>query len=903
MANFLQTLKDNAGSWLKEKLTPSKELQALANKAKTYAENNQQGIEAFKKVRDFVFPVPENPEEAKKMGLINVGTKDNPQYYDPAFGIGGLKNVGKKAVAKTAEEATSFFKRVATSPETKAGLKSAMEGVESVYTKVSNLEIAKTAKNLVKKNPQEAVMSVLKTEQPTAQTTANAIELIRHYQNKGDFESAVNVADEIAHKLTTAGQTIQASKLYTNLNPESILVKAQRLVRESNANKFAWQKNISISEETAKQITDLSKQMQKTKDLAVKTELGDELQGILSQIPRVSIGKKISTAQTISQLLNPKTILTRNPLGNEIFYRLERLNKYVSTPIDILQSVLTGQERTITFKTAKQGEYWSNWLKGAKAGWKGINPEGLSTQFEIQAPAFKGKLNPLTYLEKALGATLKSFDYSAYSRAKNQTIGELAYLKALNQGLKGKVLKDTATKFAKEADSNIIQIANDYGKYITFQDNNVISKGLQAVKRGLNVGQDFGIGDLVLKYPKTPGALLSRGLEYSPAGFVRSAYLLAKPLLKGGKVPIREVELALSRAITGSLGLTGLGYYLADKGIITGQSEKDKDLTALQKTTGQGQYQVNLSALIRWVKSGFKDTELEKGDKLYTYDWAQPIALAISLGANINQNVEVNKTLREKKGVFAGTPSTAISSIEGAVNTITEQPVVSGIKRLFGGYSLVDSAMTTLKDSLSSFTPTLLNQVRQVEENVARETYSPNAFEEAINKSKNRLPVIAKTLPKKYTVFGKEQKIYDNPSLFNVFLNPGFISSYKPTPSAELVLNIYNSTGETKQIPRIVDKSLTFYGKNYQLSGEQYSQFQKRLGTKTEIVFSALASSEEFKNADTAEQTKILNSVLGKLYEQEKLGILSKEQKVELIKGLNDAQKKDFVSRLKNLVK
>lgn len=592
-------------------------------------------------------------------------------------------------------------------------------------------------------------------------------------------------------------------------------------------------------------------------------------------------------------------MITRNPLGNEIFFRLERLSKYAATPIDIAKSAITGRERTITFRTVKQGEYWKNWITGWRAGWKGVSPAGLGTQYEIYAPVFKSKWNPLTYLEKTLGASLKSFDFAAYSRAKNITIGEMGYLRALNEGKKGSELTTAAKKYAQEADDNLLQIADEYGKYITFQDNNVISVGLQKLKKGLNVGQDFGLGDLILKYPKTPGALLMRGLEYSPVGFMRSAYLVAQPLLKGKAVNDAEVLMALSRAITGTLGTTGLGWYLADKGIITGETPTDKDVAALEKGVGGGQYRINLSALKRWAMSGFKDTETQKGDTTYSYDWAQPISLSLSLGANASQQMKEAELKKEKKGVLAGVPGTIATSIGGAVETVVEQPVVSGLKRFFGGYDLVGSVEATIESMPSSFTPTILNQVRQVSDPVSRETYDPSMLQRAVNRVKSRIPVLAKELPPKYDTFGNKVKFPTEPSLFNVFLNPGFVSEYKPSDAASLVLQIYNESGETKQFPRVAPKSLVFQGKKIQLDGKQISLFQRDIGKKTELMFGALARSG-FTELPNAEKVKVLDYALGKIYQQEKYVIMTLEQKKTLIESLDEKQKEAFVKDLQN---
>src|SRR5690606_8002377 len=142
----------------------------------------------------------------------------------------------------------------------------------------------------------------------------------------------------------------------------------------------------------------------------------------------------------------------------------------------------------------------------------------------------------------------------AYMRAYNNTLGEQAVLQLKNEGKV--VTRKAVQEIVRKADENMLKIADEYGRYVTFQDNNVISKGLVKLKKGLNLGKDWGAGDLILKYPKTPGVLLMRALEYSPAGFVRSASILARPFFK--KEPnTGEVVQALSRAIIGTMGLSG----------------------------------------------------------------------------------------------------------------------------------------------------------------------------------------------------------------------------------------------------------------------------------------------------------------------------------------------------------
>lgn len=553
-----------------------------------------------------------------------------------------------------------------------------------------------------------------------------------------------------------------------------------------------------------------------------------DLQVILQQLDKPSTLKKISTGQTMAQLLNPKTHV-RNVLGNELFYRTERLNKLVSTPIDIARSKLTGGDRYVTFKNNNQGQFWKNWLEGTKAGWRGVNINGLETQFDLAGQAFKGKLNPMTYLEKTLGAALRGFDNAAYMRAFNESLGEIGTLDAMNKGIKP--TKEYVQSFIAKADDNIIQMADEYGKYITFQDNNAISMGLTKVKRGMNFGKEFGVGDLILKYPKTPGALLMRAMEFSPAGFLRSASIMAKPLLKKGveKNP-REATIALSRAITGTAGLTGMGYFLMDKGIITGAASKDRDIRSLQSSAGQGAYQVNISALKRWAESSFdsKSTSIKEGDILYTYDWMQPISVSLSLGANIKGNLDD----KDKKDKLDGIGSTVLTSLAGGVNSLTEQSVLQGLASLANGVpgqSVTDKLVDIVADYPASFIPTFSNQIKQLTDNVKRETYSTSKLEQSMNKAQVKIPGLASKFPKKYDTLGNEQKHYQDNSIFNVMFNPGFVSKYELSPEAKIIVDLITETGDETLAPRVPGKTV----QGNKLNGEQFSRLSQLQGEAT----------------------------------------------------------------------
>lgn len=673
-------------------------------------------------------------------------------------------------------------------------------------------------------------------------------------------KNIVKFADWSEQMVKDLGEGIrpQLSQLYES-SKEAFNLTNKKISRQtiSDAERLT-QKIIKEKQLTGDEAESLLNIAQRVSALSgeAKRTASQDLQAILQSLDKPSFLRKIASAQTQAQLLNPKTQV-RNVLGNELFYRLERINKYVSTPIDIARSKLTGSARTVTFRTNNQGKYWENWLKGGSAGARGVNINGLETQFDLASPAFTGKYNPLKYTEKALGASLRSFDNAAYSRAVNKSLGELATLDAINSGVKP--TKEYVKNFIAKADDNVMQIADDYGKYVTFQDNNIISQGLTKFKRGLNLGKDFGFGDLVLKYPKTPGALLARALEYSPAGFIRSGWQVAQPLLRNGveKNPAAVTQ-GLSRAIIGTFGLSGLGYFLIDNDILTGQASKDRDIRSLQSAAGKGQYQVNLSALERFVKSGFdpEESKIAEGDLLYNYDWMQPVSVAISLGANTNKALSGSGP---KSNVFSGIAGTAYDAVSGSVNTLTEQSVLQGLARAAEGtpnQTTMDKVADILSDIPASFIPTIFNQVKQLSDNTKRETTDPTLLEQSLNKAQAKIPGIASKLPKKFDTLGNEQKHYQDNSIANIFFNPGFPSRYKLSDEARMIVDLIAETGDEGVAPRVPNKKLD----GTPLTGEEFSRLSQKQGEFTKLSLSKVKESLSDQSKAKSVKKKLTDS-------------------------------------------
>ena len=724
----------------------------------------------------------------------------------------------------------SFINSVKSGDITSKDLKDALN--PSMYQVSKNKELLNQANKLVNENYDEAV-KIVKSEGPaTAESNTIAQVLIKKAQDTGRFEEALDLIEHVSKKATDSGQAVQALSMWGRLTPEGMLKYAQRVVNNANISRKL---NLKLTPKLAQDITTSMKNIAKLPEGREKTvQIAKVLDKIHTQVPP-TLGQKVSAIQTAAQLLNPKTAI-RNTVGNAGFNMLENAKDVVGTGIDKFTSIFTGKRTKILPSLNTQ-------FKGLKQGLKlglddvknSVNTANTGTQFDLPMnKPLRGKYGEM--VDKALAYELRVPDRAFY---------QAAYDDSLRQQMKiAKTLQPTKA---------MEEIAHHDALYRTFQDDNVVSKAFQGLKKTLNLGKNFGAGDMVLKYPKTPANILMRGIDYSPAGFVKTVYEISKPLM--GKAFNQKAFIeATSRALVGSAGLVGTGAMLERLGIITGKPDKDYDVSSLQKDAGLGSYKINVSALKRFVLSGLNPdaATLQKGDTLISYDWFQPQAIPLTIGANLSESAD---------GKGSGLIDSIIRSLGEGTNTLAEQPLVQGLTRPLKQRTPSDSLAEVLKGVPASFVPTLLNQVKQLIDNTQRNVNDSSTVTESLNLVRNKIPFLSNTLQPKISTLGKEKEVYQGGSnnLFNVLLNPAFVSKYNPTPVTEKVLDIYNKTGETKHFPRAIDdKSVRSGGKKADLTPQEQMQLQKDIGQKVDQLLSVLVKNPRFNSLSLDEQADII---------------------------------------------
>jgi len=752
--------------------------------------------------------------------------------------------VNMGALPDTKLKERKFAENVRSSQIATPEIKANLDENKLLYEPITNKETFNKASAEVEKDIVKArEMFDSPSKGVSADDVALGEALISKHIREGNTVEANKLIAELAEKLTTAGQAVQAASIFKRLSPEGMLMYARKVVNGINKDAIAKQgskaKKVELTAEDTKFISDKMKSAQKLPDGREKDVLVAEAAKKIAEKKPVTLGQKISTIQTMAQLLNPKTAI-RNIVGNAGFgFGTENASQIVGTGVDKVLGAFTGK-RTVTLPSLKTQ------LKSGKAGLKlgiedalkGVNTSGLNTQLDLATTRTFTK-GPLSKLETALNLELRAPDRAFYTAAYDDSLR--SQLKAYNIKSPTKILEPT---------NEMKDIADLDGLYKTFQDKNALSDLFSTFKQKLNAGKDFGVGDFIIKYAKTPSTIIMRGIDMSPAGFIKATYEAARPLMKQ-EFNQRAFVQAFSRAATGTTGLVGMGALLHKSGIITGARNTDPDVAALQDAQGIGQFKINASALKRFVLAGFDPdaSKLQKGDTLVSYDWFAPQAIPLAMGADIDEN----------GGKATGLVGTILNGLASGTNTLADQPVVQGLQTLFGSGGASAAVVKLLEGVPASFVPTLLNQIKQLTDNQKRDTYSPNFTEKTTNLAKSKIPILQKSLQPKYDVLGKPLETYKDKgnNAFNVFLNPAFVTKYTPSEQAALAIDTYNKTGETKQIPTVMPKNFTIGGQKFILTPKEYSDIQKTVGEETNKGFGSISSTLD-TDRQIEEMTKVI---------------------------------------------
>jgi hypothetical protein len=432
------------------------------------------------------------------------------------------------------------------------------------------------------------------------------------------------------------------------------------------------------------------------------------------------------------------------------------------------------------------------------------------------------KNNALNAIDKFSKDTLAFEDNIFTERAYKDALGSYMNAKGINE------VTDAAKNYAKRR-----------AYEVTFKQDNAFASFIQKQKSKGGVGGK--LLDAALPFVKTPSNVVVNAIEYSPAGFIKAVVSA-----KNGEGAAKVIE-DISKGLTGT-GVSGLGYYLASKGLIRSEKTNSANAEGLLKESGNQPYSFKVPYL----------------DGTFTYDWAQPIAVPFAMG------VEVFNSLAKNEDADMDAITDAIAS---GGDTIFNMSMLQSVKRLMGGGfgSATENIMSLPVSYLTQAVPTVLGQTSKTVDDVQRSTYDTTKAGILKRQIQSKIPFASKGLEPKLDIWGNEQK---QGGAFQQFILPGYYSKDTKDNVTKEVKRLYDSTGETSFLPKLAKGNFTNKGKRVELKPNQLTQFQKQMGQENYKKLNNLINSPLYKNSNDAKKAKLVQKITETSYDNAKEKIL-----------------------------
>lgn len=401
----------------------------------------------------------------------------------------------------------------------------------------------------------------------------------------------------------------------------------------------------------------------------------------------------------------------------------------------------------------------------------------------------------------------------------------------------------------------MIDVARQDALARTWQDTNGYTKFVSGIKKAfnsVNVG-GYGLGDIFIKFTKTPANLTKALVDYSPAGVVKAIASDGKrfyqAVTRGQATPKlqRAFVNSLSKGITGTL-LMILFAALADREILKGKGDADKDVAEFEKNI-----------------LGIQPYSVKIGDQSYSYEWMQPIGGSAAIVADIVQQMKGQKPTQYFKGGSEeeAAANAILSAIQSGGQVLYDQSFMQSLANLFESDSLVQGLIDGVFSEPSVFVPQIISQTSQLFDDTARRSYvSGRPLDTAQNKVLSKTPLRTQLEPV-VDVLGRE--VATNNSVWNVYFNPANTYGADSTLAADEMYRVYQATGDNRAIPPKAPNSISITvdgeKQNISLTAEQKTIYQKTTGSIASNEVERLLSKSQYRKLSEADKVDLLADI------------------------------------------
>lgn len=722
---------------------------------------------------------------------------------------------------KATPEIASHFEQLILSGEFDHTPTSNEKRINAAVQKINSLGYQQALDNWYKTNDK-----LLTSDKNNIAVGEALLNLAFEHKNVADI---MNLTAELAEIGTRTAQDLQAMKLLKRMGGIAQLVYVQKAVAKINENlekRFSGRFErrgipvpvVKINETMANQLAECSTESE------YEVVYEAIMQDIANQVPSTFLDQ--FTAWRYMSMLFSTTTHIRNFLGNAIFLPMVRMKNVIGKAIELTRPK-DQRTKSVAVKKAYKDFAEKDFaeVKDLISGSGKYNP---SDQINEYRKIFK--IRWLEALRKFNFKALEKEDAFFLKRHYRHSLG--GYLQA--QGID---LNNISQKQLRKARDYAIQEALK----ATYRDTNKVANVLSQLSHTSVLGNVLIEG--VMPFKKTPLNIVKRGIEYSPAGLLKTT-LDGIRLLRGGTITASEWVDGLASNLTG-IGVFLLGFWLSSMGIVkAGFDDEDEQF---RKMNGEQEYSIEILG------------------HSYTMSWAAPMCIPFFMGSAMEEYDP-----DEDGDLLSAIGDIALSGFE----PVLELSCLSGINDAIQGVKYAAEGeipglvMHSVKSFASQLLPTSLGKVANLFDDTRRTTYIdktsdiPELAQEALDKLASKFPGATYTRAEYIDAWGRE-KYTGNfiERFFQQFVSPGYASTVDESKISDELRRIYKATDESGVYPDTPKKTVKIGGVDRHLSKEEYYKVATMAGqTKMNLVNEAM--DHKFYDKLTDEQkTEVIKNI------------------------------------------
>ena len=797
-------------------------------------QNSTKGVSQVTKVAD----------KKPTAGLLNRTTSKAGEV------VGGVEETGKK-IDPFARRERGFVSSV---KEARPELEGRIAGQ---YVPRSTDNLAVRARNQIKDDVNLAeYMARTGTDD---KSVAIASELIKKYTDDAEaitdittknalYDKAAELTNQVAIRLTEGGRTVQAAAIMGRMTPEGQLRFAARTIQKYNEEISKSRGGIfgikkAIPELTGAQTEEILGKMKDIKgmpDGIQKAMAFKELQDHITSLVPTPLYKKLIAVWKAGLLTGIKTT-GLNTFSN-LFHGISEVAKDVpAVVVDKVASLFTG-ERTL----ALTGRGGKGITEGFKKGWDylktGFDERNIADKLDFKKISFgKGKFaRAIQTYEESIFRVMGAEDQPFYYGAKARSLASQAIAQAKNKGLKGVEARKYAQSLVESPTDEMLKHATIDAETAVFQNSTILGNVARKI-------QQIPGGEVVVPFSKTPAAVATQLINYSPVGIVKT---IVENIGKG-KFDQRLFSQGIGRAALGT-GVMYIGKELYEKGLLSLGFPK----------TESGQKQMELE--------GRKINSIKINGVWRSANTLGPLGTGLIVGGYFAQGLE-------KTGSLIGALTQAAA---GAGKALTDQTFLRGVDQLMSAISdPVNSSGQYFSGLIGSIIPTIVSDVARSTDKYERKNQG------FLDSAKSRLPGVREKLQPQVSTFGDK---IETPGFFTVMLDPTRPGKDSDNPLV-LELKRLEKEGYGATPTQLGDKK-GFPG----LTPEQNTNLWVRSGNIAKGKLESLINHPQYLKEDDAGKEKLINAIT----DRAKL-VARTEFVVDQTKDLSGEALKNELARLK----